>query len=285
MLLMTSIVLGSKKTQQTTKPNQRKATEVQKNNDSNVLVRLEGVSKKYQSGSNEIIALSGLDLEAREGEFLSLLGPSGCGKSTALNIMGGLLQASEGKVSIAGEEMTKPRRDIGMMFQQAVMFPWRTTIENVLLPIEVFGLNKKDYVAKAEELLAMVGMSEFANSYPWQLSGGMQQRAALCRVLIHHPKLLLLDEPFGALDEFTRESMNQELLRLQSHSGSTAVLVTHNIAEAVFMSDRIAVMTSRPGRLIGVIDVPFARPRTPDLYGDPEFTKLVVKARQMLGLA
>ena len=186
-------------------------------NDSNVLVRLEGVSKKYQSGSNEIVALSGLDLEAREGEFLSLLGPSGCGKSTALNIMGGLLTASEGKITIAGEEMTKPRRDIGMMFQQAVMFPWRTTIENVLLPIEVFGLNKKDYVAKAEELLEMVGMTEFAKSYPWQLSGGMQQRAALCRVLIHHPKLLLLDEPFGALDEFTRETMNQELLRLQSH--------------------------------------------------------------------
>lgn len=254
-------------------------------NGSDVLVRLEDVSKKYQSGSNEIVALSGLDLEAQEGEFLSLLGPSGCGKSTALNIMGGLLTPSEGKVMIAGEEMTEPRRDIGMMFQQAVMFPWRTTIENVLLPIEVFGLNKKDYVAKAEELLEMVGITEFRNSYPWQLSGGMQQRAALCRVLIHHPKLLLLDEPFGALDEFTREAMNQELLRLQSHSGSTAVLVTHNISEAVFMSDRIAVMTARPGRLIGVIDVPFERPREPQLYGRPEFTKLVVQAREMLGLA
>jgi NitT/TauT family transport system ATP-binding protein len=249
------------------------------------LVHLENVSKRYQSGGNEIVALSGLDLEVREGEFLSLLGPSGCGKSTALNIMGGLLTPSEGDVTVAGEAMTKPRRDIGMMFQQAVMFPWRTTLENVLLPIEVFGLNKKDYVAKAEELLEMVGITEFKNSYPWQLSGGMQQRAALCRVLIHHPRLLLLDEPFGALDEFTRESMNQELLRLQAHSGSTAVLVTHNISEAVFMSDRIAVMTSRPGRLVDVIEVPFDRPRTPELYGHPEFTKLVVKARELLGIA
>jgi len=255
------------------------------NTNSSSLVTLENVSKKYQSGDKEIVALSGLNLEVKEGEFLSLLGPSGCGKSTALNIMGGLLKASEGSVMVSGEPMTKPRRDIGMMFQQAVMFPWRTTLENVLLPIEVFGKNKKDYITKANELLEMVGITEFANSYPWQLSGGMQQRAALCRVLIHQPKLLLLDEPFGALDEFTRESMNQELLRLQNHSGSTAVLVTHNISEAVFMSDRIAVMTSRPGRLVGVIDVPFDRPRTPDLYGHPEFTKLVVQARQMLGIS
>ncbi len=251
----------------------------------NSLVRLENVSKKYQSGDKEIIALSGLNLEVKEGEFLSLLGPSGCGKSTALNIMGGLLESTEGTVTIDSEPMVKPRRDIGMMFQQAVMFPWRTTLENVLLPIEVFGLNKKDYLAKAQELLEMVGITEFSNSYPWQLSGGMQQRAALCRVLIHHPKLLLLDEPFGALDEFTRESMNQELLRLQKHSGSTAVLVTHNISEAVFMSDRIAVMTSRPGRLVGVIEVPFERPRTSELYAHPEFTKLVVQARQMLGIS
>ena len=231
-----------------------------------------------------MVALSGLNLDVREGEFLSLLGPSGCGKSTALNIMGGLLNASEGAVTFDGEVVTEPNRQIGMMFQQAVMFPWRTTIQNVLLPVEIFGESKKAYKAKAQELLGMVGLRDFENSYPWQLSGGMQQRAALCRVLLHEPKLLLLDEPFGALDEFTRETMNQELLRLQAYSKSTAVLVTHNITEAVFMSDRVAVMSARPGRLVDIIEIPFDRPRTPDLQTTTEFVKIVAQARKMLEL-
>jgi NitT/TauT family transport system ATP-binding protein len=248
------------------------------------LVRAEGVSKEYRGGDNEMVALSGMDLDVMDGEFLSLLGPSGCGKSTALNIMGGLLAPTSGSVTFDGNPISGPSRDVGMMFQQAVMFPWRTTIDNVLLPIEVFGQSKKKFRAKAEELLSMVGISEFAKSYPWQLSGGMQQRAALCRVLIHSPKLLLLDEPFGALDEFTRESMNSELLRLQAHTKATAILVTHNINEAVFMSDRIAVMTPRPGRLVGIIDVPFERPRSPELTLRPEFAALALKARNMLGL-
>jgi NitT/TauT family transport system ATP-binding protein len=248
------------------------------------LVQATGVTKRFGSGDKEMVALSGLNLEVREGEFLSLLGPSGCGKSTALNIMGGLLKATEGTVTFGGEAITEPSRQIGMMFQQAVMFPWRTTLDNVLLPVEIFGESKKEYKAKAEELLDMVGISEFAGSYPWQLSGGMQQRAALCRVLLHDPKLLLLDEPFGALDEFTRETMNQELLRLQAYAGSTAVLVTHNIAEAVFMSDRIAVMSARPGRLVGILEVPFDRPRRPALQTTSDFVKLVAEARQMLEL-
>lgn len=248
------------------------------------LVRAEGVTKKFGSGDAEMVALSGLNLDVQEGEFLSLLGPSGCGKSTALNIMGGLLPATSGTITFAGEAITEPSRQIGMMFQQAVMFPWRTTLENVLLPVEIFGESKKKYIPKAQELLSMVGIREFEKSYPWQLSGGMQQRAALCRVLLHEPKLLLLDEPFGALDEFTRETMNQELLRLQAYSKSTAVLVTHNITEAVFMSDRVAVMSARPGRLIGVIEVPFDRPRRPDLQTTTEFVKLVAEARRMLEL-
>ena len=250
------------------------------------LVKAEGVTKHYRGAKGaERTALLGLDLEVRTGEFLSLLGPSGCGKSTALNIMGGLLAPSSGTVRFRGEVVDGPRRDIGMMFQQAVMFPWRTTMQNVLLPIEVFGLSRREYRAKAEELLALVGIQEFADSYPWQLSGGMQQRAALCRVLIHGPQLLLLDEPFGALDEFTRESMNQELLRLQAHTGSTAVLVTHNIIEAVFVSDRIAVMSARPGRMIGLVEVPFPRPRTPALTTTPKFLEVVVQVKTMLGLA
>ncbi len=248
------------------------------------LVKAEGVTKRFGSGDKEMVALSGLNLEVQEGEFLSLLGPSGCGKSTALNIMGGLLTATEGTITFGGEPMTEPSRQIGMMFQQAVMFPWRTTLQNVLLPVEIFGENKKDYIAKADELLEMVGIKEFRDSYPWQLSGGMQQRAALCRVLLHDPKLLLLDEPFGALDEFTREAMNQELLRLQAYSNSTAVLVTHNITEAVFMSDRVAVMSARPGRLVGILEIPFDRPRTPELQTTTEFVKLVAEARRMLEL-
>ena len=248
------------------------------------LVLAEGVTKKFGTGDKEMVALSGLNLEVREGEFLSLLGPSGCGKSTALNIMGGLLAPTEGSITFQGEKLTEPSRNIGMMFQQAVMFPWRTTLENVLLPVEILGESKKEYTAKAQELLRMVGISEFEKSYPWQLSGGMQQRAALCRVLLHDPKLLLLDEPFGALDEFTRETMNQELLRLQAYSKSTAVLVTHNITEAVFMSDRVAVMSARPGRLVGILEIPFDRPRTPDLQTTTAFVKLVAEARRMLEL-
>ena len=248
------------------------------------LVKAEGITKRFGSGDKEMVALSGLNLEVQEGEFLSLLGPSGCGKSTALNIMGGLLMATEGTITFGGEPLTEPSRKIGMMFQQAVMFPWRTTLQNVLLPVEIFGENKKQFIPKAQELLEMVGIREFQDSYPWQLSGGMQQRAALCRVLLHDPKLLLLDEPFGALDEFTRESMNQELLRLQAYSKSTAVLVTHNITEAVFMSDRVAVMSARPGRLIGILEIPFDRPRTPDLQTTTDFIKLVAEARRMLEL-
>ena len=250
-----------------------------------VVLSAQDVSKEYRSGSGSVTALSGVDLDVREGEFLSLLGPSGCGKSTALNIMGGLLQPTTGSVRLDGQVMAGPARDIGMMFQKAVMFPWRTTLENVLLPVEVFGWSKKQYVGKARELLGMVGIEEFADSYPWQLSGGMQQRAALCRVLVHDPKVLLLDEPFGALDEFTRETMNMELLRLQALTRKTAVLVTHNISEAVFMSDRIAVMTARPGRLVGVLDIPFERPRTPELMRSPEFADKVFEARSMLDLA
>jgi NitT/TauT family transport system ATP-binding protein len=248
------------------------------------LVRADGVGKEFRSGSQQLVALSGLDLDVREGEFLSLLGPSGCGKSTALNIMGGLLAPSQGAVTVAGEPMNRPRRDIGMMFQKAVMFPWRTTLANVLLPVEIFGRSKKEYLGRARELLEMVGIAEFADSYPWQLSGGMQQRAALCRVLINDPRLLLLDEPFGALDEFTREAMNLELLKIHARTGKTAVLVTHNMTEAVFMSDRVAVMTSRPGRLLGILEVPFPRPRDPEIMRTKEFADLVFEVRSMLGL-
>jgi NitT/TauT family transport system ATP-binding protein len=249
-----------------------------------VLARAEGVSKEFRTASQTIVALSDVDLDIRRGEFLSLLGPSGCGKSTALNILGGLLAPSSGTVTIDGEKMTGPRRDIGMMFQKAVMFPWRTTLENILLPVQVFGWPTKDHERKARELLSMVGIADFADAYPWQLSGGMQQRAALCRVLIYDPKLLLLDEPFGALDEFTRETMDLELLRLWAQTQKTAVFVTHNINEAVFMSDRVGVMTPRPGRLVSLLDIPLPRPREPEIMRTREFADLVFEARALLDL-
>jgi NitT/TauT family transport system ATP-binding protein len=248
------------------------------------LVVARGIGKTFRSGGGTMTALEGLDLDIREGEFLSLLGPSGCGKSTALNIVGGLLDASEGTVHVKGELMTEPRRDIGMMFQRAVMLPWRTTLKNVLLPVEVARRSRKDHEDRARELLDMVGISEFADSYPWQLSGGMQQRAALCRVLINDPELLLLDEPFGALDEFTRETMNLELLELHTKTRKTSVLVTHNINEAVFMSDRVAVMSARPGRLVDVIDIPLPRPRELEVMRTREFADLVFEARELLDL-
>lgn len=249
-----------------------------------VLARAESIAKEYRTGNQSVTALSGLNLDIMQGEFLSLLGPSGCGKSTALNIFGGLLAPTAGSLTFAGERLDGPRRDVGMMFQNAVMFPWRTALENVLLPVEVFGWSKKDYEDKAHELLSLVGIGDFADAYPWQLSGGMQQRAALCRVLIYDPKLLLLDEPFGALDEFTREAMDLELLRLWAQTEKTAVLVTHNINEAVFMSDRVAVMTPRPGRLVDVLEVPFSRPREPKLMRTQEFADLVFEARALLDL-
>jgi NitT/TauT family transport system ATP-binding protein len=248
------------------------------------LVNVRGVSKEFRTGTGTMTALDSLDLDIRRGEFLSLLGPSGCGKSTALNIIGGLLAPSAGTVHVNGEEMTQPRRDVGMMFQKAVMLPWRTTLKNVLLPIEVLKRSKSEYVDRARELLEMVGISEFEKSYPWQLSGGMQQRAALCRVLITNPDLLLLDEPFGALDEFTRETMNMELLDIHSTTGKTSVLVTHNINEAVFMSDRVAVMSSRPGRLVDILEVSLPRPRRLDMMRSKEFADLVFDARAMLDM-
>jgi len=248
-----------------------------------VLVEAHGVSKQFQSGTSKVVALENMDLEIREGELVALLGPSGCGKSTLLNIIGGLLTPSSGVVKVAGETLTGPRRDIGMMFQTPVMFPWRTTLENVLVPVDVFGWSRKDYRERALELLEMVDIQGFADSYPWQLSGGMQQRAALCRVLICDPKLLLLDEPFGALDEFTREAMDLELLSLWNRTAKTIAFVTHNINEAVFMSDRVAVMSSRPGRLVGMLDVPLPRPREIEIMRTREFADLAFTARAMLG--
>lgn len=206
-------------------------------------------------------ALAGVDLDVRPNEFLSLVGRSGCGKSTLLRILAGLVPASAGFVEIAGEAVRGPRRDVGLMFQRPALMPWRSVVENVLLPVEILGLDRRAARREAAELLELVGLDGFERQRPWELSGGMQQRVALCRALIHQPDVLLMDEPFAALDALTREELSLELQRIWSERRTTIVFVTHGIAEAVVLSDRVAVMTPRPGRITRIVDVPVPRPR------------------------
>ncbi len=225
------------------------------------IVEVRGLSKIFHLEDRDVVALEGVDVTIREREFVSFVGRSGCGKSTLLNIIAGLLDATSGTVDISGQPVIEPFRHVGFMFQAPVLLPWRTVESNVLLPAEVMGLNVATVREKARSVLATVGLSDFLTAYPKQLSGGMQQRVALARVLTYEPKLLLMDEPFGALDEFTREAMNLELLRLAESAGITVIFVTHNISEAVFLSNRVVVMTPRPGKVAGIVDIPLPRPR------------------------
>jgi NitT/TauT family transport system ATP-binding protein len=250
-----------------------------------VILQLNDISKIYRTSreQGDVQALTPLDLEVEQGEFISFVGPSGCGKSTLLNIIAGLLPPTTGTVKFDGEVMEGPSRRVGFMFQHAVLLPWRSVMKNVLLPSEVFGLDMDEMRQRATDVLELVGLSDFAAALPQQLSGGMQQRVALARVLVNRPKMLLMDEPFGALDEFTREAMNIELLNLTRPEGITVIFVTHNISEAVFLADRVVVMSPRPGRISGVIDVPFGKDRVIDIMRRPEFTDLVFEVRNLLG--
>jgi len=196
-----------------------------------------------------------------EGEFLTIVGPSGCGKSTFLNLFCGLMFITEGAISIAGEPVISPRSDVGIVFQEPVLLPWYTVLDNVLVPARVLGLPLAEHKTKARALLEIVGLAGFENSYPGELSGGMQQRVAITRALIHNPKILLMDEPFGALDAMTRENMNVELLRIWQDSRKTILFVTHSIPEAVFLSDRVIVMSPRPGRIADIVTIDLPRPR------------------------
>jgi NitT/TauT family transport system ATP-binding protein len=243
---------------------------------------LRGVSKTYPRRS--VHALDRIDLTLYEGGFASVIGSSGCGKSTLLKIMAGLQPPSAGSVMLAGKPVTGPRRDIGMMFQQATLFPWRTTIENIVLPIEIrdgrgAARAKHD---EARTLLNLVGLSEFGDVFPNELSGGMAQRAAICRMLITKPTVLLLDEPFSALDELTRDYMNMELQKICMAHNATAFLVTHSISEAVILSDVVYVMSPRPGRFVEAIDIDLPRPRTLDMITTPRFGALVDRIRARL---
>lgn len=240
---------------------------------------LRKVSKTY--ARRNIQALGSVDLTLNEGSFSSVIGASGCGKSTLLKIMAGLVPPSSGSVVLAGKPVTGPRRDIGMMFQQATLFPWKTALENIVLPIEIRD-GKAAARARHDEargLLELVGLKGFDSVYPSELSGGMAQRAAICRMLITEPEVLLLDEPFSALDELTRDYMNMELQRICLARKATAFLVTHSISEAVILSDTVYVMSPRPGRFVETVEIDLPRPRTLDMVTTPRFGALVDRIR------
>jgi NitT/TauT family transport system ATP-binding protein len=238
------------------------------------------VTKRF---SETVVALEGANFTVRKGEFISLVGPSGCGKSTLLRLVAGLIPLTSGRLEVHGEAVTEPRHDVGFMFQKPTLLDWRTAVENVLLPSELAGAVRSEDRQRAIDLLHMVGLKDFEHAFPRQLSGGMQSRVALARLLQTGADILLLDEPFGALDEFTREKMNLELLRIVGAVQATTLFVTHNIAEAIFLADKVMVMTARPGRLARVVDVPFARPRDMDLTTTVAFNELVAEVRDILG--
>lgn len=243
---------------------------------------LNRVSKTY--ARNLVVALQDVDLTLRKGSFTSVIGSSGCGKSTLLKIMAGLIPPTKGRVVLQGKPVTGPRRDIGMMFQQATLFPWKTAVENIVLPIEIRDgkAAAKAAMEKAYELLDIVGLKGFENVFPKELSGGMAQRASICRMLITEPAVLLLDEPFSALDELSRDMMNMELQRICLEQEATAFLVTHSIQEAVILSDEIVVMKPRPGRVSEIVKVDLPRPRRLDMMTTPKFGEIVEYIRTQL---
>ena len=233
-----------------------------------------------QQGSLE--ALEGVSLQVGAGEFLCIVGPSGCGKSTLLRVLGGLVQPTSGRVYLEGELLTAPRRQMGFVFQKANLMPWRTVLRNVTLPLAIKGMKAEEADQKARELLKLVELEGFEDAYPHELSGGMEQRVAIARALIHDPAILLLDEPFGSLDALTRENMNLELLRIWQAKRKTVVMVTHSIQEALFLADRILVMSSRPGRIEATVSVPLPRPRRLEMLYSAEFGVLSRRVRQAI---
>ncbi|MBN8995175.1 MAG: ABC transporter ATP-binding protein [Rhizobiales bacterium] len=235
-------------------------------------IEIAGVGKRYPvRGGAPVTALADIDLKIAEGEFVCVVGPSGCGKSTLLRILAGIVPSHEGTVSLDGRRITGPSRDVGVVFQQPHLLPWRTVMENVMLPVELQHRSGKEYRERAEHLIALVGLGEFASRYPGELSGGMQQRVGICRALVHDPKVLLMDEPFGALDAMTREFMSVELLRIWSSNRKTALFITHSIVEAVFLADRVVVMSPRPGRIEEIVGIDLPRPRTPEMMTSAAF--------------
>jgi NitT/TauT family transport system ATP-binding protein len=244
------------------------------------VIEIKGVAKTYRTRDGEVPSLRPIDFTIADGEFVVVVGPSGCGKTTLLKMIAGLLPPSSGEIRIEGRAVTRPHGDVGIVFQTAMLLPWRSVFRNVMMPVEVKNLPRETYEKRAQALLKMVGLEGFEEKYPWQLSGGMQQRASICRALVHDPKIMLMDEPFGALDAMTRERMNVELQRIQRETRKTMLLITHSIPEAAFLADRILVMTERPGSIAAVYDVSLARPRSLDVLADPVFVELTQTIRR-----
>jgi NitT/TauT family transport system ATP-binding protein len=247
-----------------------------------LVVSASGVTKTFPRGN--VTALQDIDLELTHGEFVSLIGPSGCGKSTLLRVIGDLIEPTAGTVTVNGKPARQARidRDYGIVFQDAVLFDWRTVAKNIALPLEMLGWDRDRRKQRVDEMIDLVDLGSFGEHHPWQLSGGMQQRVSIARALSFDPALLLMDEPFGALDEMTRERLNMELLRIWEKARSTVVFVTHSIAEAVFLSTRVVVMSARPGRVADVIDVDLQQPRTAATREDPRYFELITAVRETL---
>ena len=244
------------------------------------LIAIDGVAKTYRTTDGPVESLKPLTFAIGEGEFMAIVGPSGCGKSTLLKMVAGLLPASAGTIMLNGVPVNGPPDDVGIVFQSPVLLAWRTVLDNVLLQIDMRRLSRTEYLPKAQALLAMTGLSDFAGKRPWQLSGGMQQRASICRALVHDPAVLLMDEPFGALDAMTREKMNLELQRIWYETRKTVLFITHSIPEAVFLADRVLVMSERPGAIAAIYDVELPRPRSLSMMGDPAFVGLTQTIRR-----
>jgi len=253
------------------------------------VVAIGGVTKQFgqtSRGGGVVVALENVDLEVRPRDFVSLIGPSGCGKSTLLRVIGDLIQPTSGTVVVNGKTAERARRDrdYGIVFQDAVLYDWRTVAKNIALPLEMAGWDRRRRTRRVEEMLELVELTGFGSHHPWQLSGGMQQRVSIARALSFSPSLLLMDEPFGALDEMTRERLNAELLRIWADTDSTIVFVTHSIAEAVFLSTKVVVMSPRPGRIAGVVEIDLPQPRTLATREEPRYAELIRDVRRQLRL-
>ena len=244
-------------------------------------IEINHVSMYYQTGATEVLALKDVTVDIQKGEFISLLGPSGCGKTTLLRLMADLLKPTEGTIHVSGSTPAEARlaQKYGIVFQSPTLYDWRKVRKNVSLPLEMMKVPKEQQQKRVDELLELVGLSKFKDKFPWQLSGGMQQRVAIARALATDPQILLMDEPFSALDEFSRERLNEELLSIWSKIGNTVVFVTHSISEAIFLSDRVFVLSPHPGRLSKVVEIPLPRPRTKEMRESPEFYKLITDIR------
>jgi NitT/TauT family transport system ATP-binding protein len=243
----------------------------------NAILVADDVTVRYETAEGPVVAVDGVSFAVRPGEFLSVIGPSGCGKSSLFNVIGGLLTQHQGAVSVAGEIISGPHKSIGMVFQEESTFPWRSVTDNVAFPLELVGMTRAKRVERAKHFISLVGLEGFENRYPGELSGGMRQRVSLARTLASEPKILLMDEPFAALDEQTRLLLGDKVLQIQQSLKQTTLLITHNITEAVQMSDRVLVMTYRPGKVKRIVDINLPRPRTSEIVGSEAFGRYVAQ--------